>query len=238
MNEKYYAGVYWLARGESADACAERAGRFFQLLAECDQSLGSWYEKGWTLKQALQRRVGTTPKELLQRFRKIEKRAPGRGFSLALWNGQAAEGGSSLSLQCGAAEALQASYCVFDPPAEGPTAGRMLQAPVFARVLRAMVVAWEPEWGVATSEDHRINFAKSQRAGNFPGWMMYFSRRRGEVPPLPAPVQVEPVEDKGVLVVLTPERFTAANPAHVQLAGEVGEVLSRAGLFGNLQPWV
>ena len=50
-------------------------------------------------------------------------------------------------------------------------------------------------------------------------------------------VGIERVEDKGTLIVLTPERFTASNPAHVELANEVGEVLDRAGLLKPLQPW-
>jgi hypothetical protein len=44
-------------------------------------------------------------------------------------------------------------------------------------------------------------------------------------------VRVEPVEDKGTLIVLTPERFTAANPAHVELAQRVRGLLDRAGLL-------
>jgi hypothetical protein len=74
-------------------------------------------------------------------------------------------------------------------------------------------------------------------AGTFVGWVMYFSRLRGKVPPLPAPVRIEPVEDKGTLVTLTPERFTAANPEHVALAARVHELLDRAGLLRRLQPW-
>jgi hypothetical protein len=59
---------------------------------------------------------------------------------------------------------------------------------------------------------------------------MYLSRQRGEVPPLPEPVRIEPVEDKGSLVILTPERFTVSNPAHVALADQVRDLLDRAGL--------
>jgi hypothetical protein len=73
--------------------------------------------------------------------------------------------------------------------------------------------------------------------GTFLGWATYFSRRRGEVPPLPTPVRVEPVEDKGTLILLTPERFSTANPAHLELAHHVTETLSRAGLLGPLRPW-
>jgi hypothetical protein len=63
------------------------------------------------------------------------------------------------------------------------------------------------------------------------GWLMYFSHRRGELPPLPAPVRVEPVEDKGTLVILTPERFNGHDPAHVALADQVRGLLDRAGLL-------
>ena len=61
------------------------------------------------------------------------------------------------------------------------------------------------------------------------GWVTYLSRRLGRVPPLPAPVRIEPVEDKGTLIILTPERFTASNPEHVALAERVRELLDRAG---------
>jgi hypothetical protein len=49
------------------------------------------------------------------------------------------------------------------------------------------------------------------------------ARLRGEVPPLPALVRIEPVEDRGTLLILTPECFTAANPEHVTLARRVRE---------------
>ena len=46
-----------------------------------------------------------------------------------------------------------------------------------------------------------------------------------------APVRIEPVEDRGTLIILTPERFTVANPEHVALARRVRERLTRAGLM-------
>ncbi|NMO22117.1 Imm52 family immunity protein, partial [Pyxidicoccus fallax] len=54
--------------------------------------------------------------------------------------------------------------------------------------------------------------------------------------PLPAPVRIEPVEDKGTLIILTPERFTASNPEHVALAARVHELLGGAGLLHPLYP--
>jgi hypothetical protein len=63
------------------------------------------------------------------------------------------------------------------------------------------------------------------------GWLMYCANRQGRVPPLPAPVRIERVQDKGTLITLTDERFTASNPEHVARAVRVHELLDRAGLL-------
>ena len=68
--------------------------------------------------------------------------------------------------------------------------------------------------------------------------MTYFSHRRGVLPPLPPQVQLEPVEDLGTLVLLTPERFSVSNPQHLDLARDVSERLRRAGLLSPLRPEV
>lgn len=44
------------------------------------------------------------------------------------------------------------------------------------------------------------------------------------------------MEDKGTLIVLTPERFTASNPEQVALAERVRGLLDHAGLLKPLQP--
>lgn len=106
---------------------------------------------------------------------------------------------------------------------------------MLSSVLRAMVLAWEPEWGVVTSDEFRD--AVKPTDDTFVGWVTYFSRRRGVVPPLPAPVRIDPVDELGWLITLTPERVSASNPEHVALAKRVGELLDRAGLMGPLKPW-
>jgi hypothetical protein len=68
------------------------------------------------------------------------------------------------------------------------------------------------------------------------GWMTYLSCQRGRVPPLPAPVRTEPVVDRGTLILLTPERFTVANPEHVALARRVRALLEPTGLLGPSHP--
>ncbi|HZI05717.1 MAG TPA: immunity 52 family protein [Archangium sp.] len=243
MKETYYVGAYWVARRESAEACAQRAEAFFGLLASCDPSLAHWFKKGRSLKKALQHRFEINAASLAKLFNQQaqkEGRFPTDGFSLSGWNGQTQEAASSLSLRCGDASVWVPNSCVFEPPAQGSAEERVLQTPVLARILRAMAVAFEPEWGIATSQQHRAlvtpKSAKAGTAGTFVGWLMYFSHRRGPLPLLPSPVHTESVEDKGTLVILTPERFTASNPAHVALARDVSERLAQAGLLTPLRP--
>nr|WP_232537353.1 immunity 52 family protein [Cystobacter fuscus] len=107
----------------------------------------------------------------------------------------------------------------------------MLTTPVLAGVMRAMALAWEPDWGVICSGDFRDLISERGSAGTFVGWVTYFSRERGEVPALPSPVRVEPVEDKGALVILTPERLSSSNPEHVALARRVQPLLEERGLL-------
>jgi len=63
------------------------------------------------------------------------------------------------------------------------------------------------------------------------GWVTYLSRQRGLVPPLPEPVRVVPVDEQGLLIVLTPERASGRNPEHVALARRVQSSLEERGLL-------
>jgi len=63
------------------------------------------------------------------------------------------------------------------------------------------------------------------------GWVTYFSRQWGLVPALPEPVREEPVEEKGTLVVLTPERLSGRNPEHLALGRRVQSLLEDRGLI-------
>jgi hypothetical protein len=237
MIENYYAASHWLARPESAEACARRAERFFHLLGRCDPAWNRWYEPADSFEEARKLQFSTDASSFQKLFAQ-EKHQIGDGFSFGLWTGDSLEETSGVDGGCGGSSLHLPSSCVLEPFDEGPVGERILTAPVMTEVLRAMALAWEPEWGVATTDAHRQMAVKGfPHAGTFVGWVMYFSRLRGTVPPLPTPVRIEPVEDKGTLVTLTPERFTASNPEHVALAARVHELLNRAGLLRPLQPW-
>jgi hypothetical protein len=92
--------------------------------------------------------------------------------------------------------------------------------------------AFEPEYGSAGySELWDAITPKECRAKELPvDWLTYFSRDWGTVPPLPAPVRIEPL-GRGMLITLTPERASPDNPEHVELGRQVRALLGKAGLL-------
>jgi hypothetical protein len=237
MIETYYAGSYWLARPESAEACARRAESFFHLLGRCDPAWSRWYRAADSFEEARKLRFTTDAANFQKLFAQKDHHI-GDGFSFHLWTGDNLDETSGVDGNCGSSSLRLHSSCVLRPYDEGLIGERVLTAPMMAEVLRSMALAWEPQWGVVAS--HQYDDLISEQVlppGTSVGWVMYFSRLRGTVPPLPAPARIEPVEDKGTLVILTPQRFTASNSEHVTLAARVHELLDRAGLLRPLQPW-
>nr|WP_244227562.1 immunity 52 family protein [Corallococcus aberystwythensis] len=207
----------------------------FESLDHLEPTWRQWHETGRTLKRAQARWFQTHQASFLELFARKKNRI-GDGFHYWLWTGgPTRDEATAVSGFCGSADAAPTSVCVVDPPHHGEVAERVLTMPVLREVLRAMVRCWEPAWGVVASEQYRDQKSPSSGdVGTFVGWMTYFSRQWGEVPSLPAPVRVEPVEDLGTLVILTGEQFTVTNPEHVRLATEVHQVLDAAGLLRAL----
>lgn len=237
--ETYYAGAYWGPRRESPEECAQRAADFLTRLAACDPLLANWNKipkprgKG--------RKTPLMPPDLpilTEAFRRGVNREPGGppiehlGLTVSAYNDGSRQDYVSVRMHCGSYEQNEsANVCVLSLPSEGEGAERILTASVLTEVTRSMALAWEPDWAVAMSHAHRDMDDGGDKANIWLGWVTYLSRHRGTVPPLPAPVRIELVEDKGTLIILTPERFTAANPEHISLARRVRELLAQAGLM-------
>lgn len=235
MIDTYYAGCYWRPRKEAVDACARRAEDFFRRIGPLEPTWNRWHETGSSFEKARKRQVQVDATAFLKLFSKKQNRIGQDEFTYWLWAGDNPNETSSVNGSCGSDNPWSRPGCVLHP-GKGTVGERVLTAHVMTEVLRAMALAWDPEVGVATSDLHRDTAWNRPPIGTFTGWVTYFSRERGTVPPLPAPVRIEPVEDKGTLVILTPERFTASNPEHVALAARVQELLDRAGLLRPLNP--
>ncbi|WNG51123.1 hypothetical protein F0U60_48605 [Archangium minus] len=233
MSESYLAGAYWGCRRESAGECARRAATFFRLLAECHPSYARWYEQASSPKRALELQFEPTEDSFVRFFGKKKYQSDGDGFHFSAWTGhdrQAGEGGMVM-IHCGSdAEGAPNSVRLYFPK-EPLGSEPMLTMSVAAGVMRVLAVAWEPDWAVVTSDDLWEQLSRHGEADTFVGWMTYISHNWGEVLPLTEPVRIEPVEGKGNLIILTPERLTATNTEHVALGHRIQRLLEERGLL-------
>ncbi|RYZ34244.1 MAG: hypothetical protein EOO71_39635 [Myxococcaceae bacterium] len=239
MTETYHVGTYWGPRKETPEACALRLGGFLTGLSDVDPSFAQWFQPGRSRKDALTRPIVLEPAELEKRVRRGKDRVVEEiGFRVDGWNGVGDDqDASGFLVTCGSHAARVSNACAVTLPSRGPNADRVLTAHVLAAVLRAAALAWEPVWGVATSQAHRkLLDERGVRGAPRVGWVTYLAGHRGAMPLLPAPVRIEPVEGRGTLIILTSERFSVANPEHVALAERVGDLLAGAGLMQLASP--
>ena len=236
MSESYYVGVYWSGRRESIVESARRAETFFRLVAQCDSGFAAWFEQAETREESLQLQFAPTGETLVHLFSN-KYQFDDQEVSFGAWTGHAADGqGSMLLLDCGSAAKVVPNSSLLYLPHEEPEASRVLTMPVALAILRAMVRAWEPDLGVVTPRDMYEALRQEEDCRQSLGWLTYLSARRGPVPPLPPPVRVEPLEDRGTLIILTPERLSAGNPEHVALALGVQAVLDEQNLLAPVIP--
>ncbi|QRN93742.1 immunity 52 family protein [Archangium violaceum] len=242
MQESYYVGAYWGPRKETALECARRAELFFHMLARSDPSFAQWYRAGRGFPRELPGHpVHPEVKELEKLLLRSKLRTDvdkevieDMGFRQMVWN--AKKEATEINLYCGKHSPWGGpNSCLLKPTREGAIRERLLRTPVLAEVLTSMATAWDPDFAMASS-DEMVSLVQKRKWEVRVGWLTYLSRRLGTVPPLPAPVRIEPVGELGWLLVLSPEPMTASNPEHVAFTARVRELLDRAGLIARPEP--
>lgn len=242
MHEKHYVAAYWGPRRETATECARRAKLFFHMLARCHPTFHQWYRRGRGAPRGLPGHpVRPEEDEWEQLFLRGRNRTDfGKkviedlGFSQLVWNDKKEY--TFLSLHCGAYSPWGGpNNCILEPPSEQPIRGQILSMPVLSGVLTSMATAWDPDFAMASSSQ-MVDVIEKRKSEVRVGWLTYLSSRLGRLPPLPAPVRIEPVGTLGWLLILSPEPMTASNPEHVAFTARVRELLDRAGLIERPDP--
>ncbi|KFA93852.1 Imm52 family immunity protein [Archangium violaceum] len=243
MAENYYVGAYWGPRRETAQECAGRMERFLHMLARCEPSFAQWYMAGRSFPRGLPGSpVVPEAKELEKLFLKSRSRtAIGKepvedlGFSRSMWN--AKKDATDIHLTCGKYSPWGGpNVCLLELARTGAVLQRLLlQPPVLAEMLTSMATAWDPDFAVATSSE-MVALVERKMGDVRIGWLTYLSRQLGTLPPLPAPVLIEPVGTLGWLLILSPEPMTASNPEHVAFTRRIRDMLDRAGFIQRPAP--
>ena len=150
------------------------------------------------------------------------------GFQESVWNARRER--TRVEIHCGGYAPGVRNSCLLRPPEEGAVRERLLQAPILAELLTCLATAWDPDFAIVSSSE-MVERIQQRKWEVRVGWLTYLSRRLGVVPPLPAPVRIEPVGELGWLLILSPERMSASNPEHVLFTARIRELLDRAHLI-------
>jgi len=239
MIESYTIVVQWGLRKESVEACAARTLQLLTCLARHNDIFSHWFTLGSTREEALQHEISledpaTIQSLLIEGRSKSELRADlleQLGYSIGLWTGRK-DDDAGLSINCGCyAPAIGGNSCVLELPYESAAAEQLLHASVLEGIMACVVEAWNPDWGVVTSNKYE-KIAPAQ-SPNTPwmGWMIYLAHKPETLPPLPAPVSVGTMGNQGSLITMTNERFTADNPSHIEIVNQVRDRLAQKGVF-------
>jgi hypothetical protein len=242
MQEGFYVGAYWGPRQETALECARRAELFFHMLARCDPSFAQWFRGGRGFPRELPGYpVRPEVKEWEQLFLQGRNRTDvGKkviedlGFNERVWNAKKER--TCVEIRCGKYSPWGGpNVCLLELTTKGEERERLLRAPGLAEVLTSMATAWDPDFAIASSSE-MVDLVMKRKREVRVGWLTYLSRRLGTLPPLPAPVRIEPVGTLGWLLILSPEPMSASNPEHVAFTARVRELLDRVGLIEIPEP--
>ncbi|WP_434389457.1 Imm52 family immunity protein [Melittangium boletus] len=232
MSESYVVGAYWACRPEQAEDCARRAETFFKLMAECHPSFARWFLQNSATRDVSSLQFDPTRERFLELFGKKKYQSGNDGFHMGAWTGHVDRTqGGMVMMRCGSKAQVAPNHVRLFLPEEVLGHERMLTASVLSKVMKALAVSWEPDWAIATADGLWERLSQDSHLGCFVGWLTYLASQRGEVPELPAPVSTHPVEDKGTLILLGPDRLTPSNPAQVALAQRVQSQLESKGLL-------
>jgi hypothetical protein len=212
MSERFYAGAYWPARAETAEACAARAATCLAKLGEVDPLLATWFHKGGSPKLA-QRPFPTDTESLVgELLRGRNRRDSDRsvivelGFRISAWNGNDKDP-AAISIGCGKSRQVPgvSNAVVINLPPPSERSAEIYSREGAMAVLLALVESWDPDWATVASDSLR-DLRAAPAGSPVLGWLTYLSRRRGTVPAgLPAPFDATPVGTSGSIVSVSEE---------------------------------
>jgi hypothetical protein len=227
--ETYYLGVYWGARQETCESCAERIYEALRDLSALDAHLSRWFRLGSSRNEALRQEVpiDSQPiKDLMAQgwYRRDTDKKPieSLGFRLSLWNGAALDGEAvSVSFGCGIF-----AKNVDNVVSLSLRADDMINFEMSRKVLLILVKHFSPDWGVVNSHSITRETLGLQEDSPQVGWLTYLANRIGRIPPSPY-YECEQVNHSGTLVISTREKFTSSNERHMASVAAVAATVSR-----------
>jgi hypothetical protein len=222
--EAFYMGFYWGPRKESAEEVAVRAELFFKKLKAINPAVAKWTRaSSRTLRPLVINR-----ENLFNLFAAGVNRTdigkeiiPDLGFSASLIS-TIDNGPALLRVHAGCYSKWVSNVCVFQFPPSKRTDKDLITLPTLIRLCSLTVQCWEPDEGRVTSHLLHEAIDQQNKKPEF-GWLTYLSKKHGPIPPLPKPARIEPIDDKGHLIIAVDKMFSSARPKHIEAVRNVIE---------------
>jgi hypothetical protein len=215
----YSLAAYWGPREESLDSCADRLQRLLRGLSRADIRVRRWRPIARGRARAAQPAPDLTDtrvlRELLEEGRNRRddngEVIPELGFTCCLRSGRRIEDSLGLSFQCSSTVPRVPNAVVIGFP---PELGRFASPTVIGEIISAVVEASDPEWAevltIRSRESPPGEYVPPERID----WIIYLSRRKFSLSPIPEPATVTDLGEHGWIVTVQQDPPNPENPEH------------------------
>jgi hypothetical protein len=228
MNDRFYIGVYWGARKQSILESAESIFEVYHSLTKIDKIfdeiafIGKKEKHKINFKEYDYQKIEDLANLILYKNKKqIEKYNPGKivdihfsepvGFVTSY---EIPYRNKSIDLywSAGSYSERLTNSLIIDFPKEMNVDTDLMEK-VFTNVINCL----KPKWGVVLSRKFESEISKQDISEFFIGWMNYFSKEI-PLPLLPSGIIERPINQSGVILITTQEKFDYLNEKHTKLA--------------------
>jgi hypothetical protein len=233
--------IYWGDRPESTAACAARLARLFKDWRSVHPAFAQWFHKGYNPTEWNRPLCSTPPK--------IEELAAlydeGRhytdvghelmaelGYSVYAWNGRYDDYACSFRNEAGGWGQVRyfPNNLSLKPRARTMANADFVNAAVLGATLRAIVTAWDADWGRVYDWYYTNPIMRPERREDIPpfwsGWIVYLSARFAERISVPRGIIADEIPGHGLMLFATKDVFDLDNPAHMAAAFSIQEALA------------
>jgi len=233
----------WGNRRESSRDCATHWRKWLVGLSELDNSLANWCELGRSKRKAAEKKLDFHDLDEIERLLLSGRNRRDTdqsvimelGFSLRLWNAMPENESSQVFGTCGLFGSTPSiplqNTAGLSLPIGGEALCRLSRFDTLLRLISLGVSVWDPEYAtVSSSLPARIDEGGSVKAGSAI-WMHYFPVTGVAISDLPNNLRVEPVLDRGSLVVAVDGDFNIGDPRKMEAASAAVELVKATGLL-------
>ncbi|CAG0961164.1 hypothetical protein ARNL5_00918 [Anaerolineae bacterium] len=233
MPNRVSVGVYWGIRPITLALAIQQTLQAFEGLSRIHEvlSLSTWYEKGMSKEEALNKPVilsEGTLRRLLQegrnRYDTTDEIMEDLGYSFTLWNGRDDEDGVSLNVTCGNTNPRLNNHCLLSTI---EPSGTLFKPGTLDLILNALIETFQPDWGRVRPWIPELDL---ERTTPGVGWLTYLSPAYQPIPSLPSGVKVISRPDHSTLIQLSEEPFDSRVPEHIKRIQETTTALKQAGI--------